>query len=198
MIITAGVYFGVTIRCFCVGTLNEILLPVPPKTWLCGTHDDKLVRSRLDGGPSSSRSKNKSRTANWHYCVLKKIRWPPPNFGEEKKMHALALVSGSRCLPSPSPTPFLHANAKSRSYSSRPFCRCSVRKQNRQSLSKTWPSISLALFSAGFFLGPLIDGLHSRVNLVVYENGSINFGPLHTNIWVLSSTIHHFAQFLLI
>lgn len=99
-------------------------------------------------------------------------------------MHALALVSGSRFLPSP--TPFLHANAnaKSRSYSSRPFCRCSVRKQNRQSLSKTWPSISLALFSAGFFLGPLIDGLHSMVNLVVYENGSINFGPLHTNIWV--------------
>lgn len=101
-------------------------------------------------------------------------------------MHALALValSGSRLLPSPSPTPFLHANAKCRSYSFRPFCRCCRRKQNRQSLSKTWPSISLALFSAGFFLGPVIDGLHSRVNLVVYENGSINVGPLHTNIWV--------------
>lgn len=104
-------------------------------------------------------------------------------------MHAVALValSGSCFLASPSPTVFLHtnANAKSRNYSSRPFCRCCLRrKQNRQSLSKTWPSISLALFSAGFFLGPVIDGLHSRVNLVVYENGSINVGPLHTNIWV--------------
>ncbi|KDO86901.1 hypothetical protein CISIN_1g024357mg [Citrus sinensis] len=104
-------------------------------------------------------------------------------------MHTVALValSGSRFLARPSPTLFLHtnANAKSRNYSSRPFCRCCLRrKQNRQSLSKTWPSISLALFSAGFFLGPAIDGLHSRVNLVVYENGSINVGPLHTNIWV--------------
>ncbi|KAL9435492.1 hypothetical protein AB3S75_021714 [Citrus x aurantiifolia] len=104
-------------------------------------------------------------------------------------MHAVALValSGSCFLASPSPTVFLHtnANAKSRNYSSRPLYRCCLRrKQNRQSLSKTWPSISLALFSAGFFLGPVIDGLHSRVNLVVYENGSINVGPLHTNIWV--------------
>lgn len=59
---------------------------------------------------------------------------------------------------------------------------CGLRNQTRTSISN--PSISLSLFGSGFFLGPLIDGLHSRVNLVVYENGSINIGPLHTSIWV--------------
>ncbi|XP_015939408.1 uncharacterized protein LOC107464962 [Arachis duranensis] len=60
-------------------------------------------------------------------------------------------------------------------------CECALKRE-----SQTWPSpsVAVALFGTGFFLGPLLDGLHSRVNLVVYQAGSINIGPLHTNIWV--------------
>ncbi|XP_057995652.1 uncharacterized protein LOC110638533 [Hevea brasiliensis] len=81
---------------------------------------------------------------------------------------------------------FLHKCHNSCSYPKRfvstPLC--SLRDQTRSTLRNTWPSVGLSLLCSGFFLGPLIDGLHSRVNLVVYQNGSINIGPLHSNIWV--------------
>ncbi|XP_024020021.1 uncharacterized protein LOC21401734 [Morus notabilis] len=85
------------------------------------------------------------------------------------------IVLGSSCFAYNPP------NNNSIAKSTRPAYSCSLKKQT---LRSSWPSISVALFGSGFFLGPLIDGLHSRVGLVVYDKGAIDVGPLHTNIWV--------------
>ncbi|CAH2072069.1 unnamed protein product [Thlaspi arvense] len=67
----------------------------------------------------------------------------------------------------------------------RKFLCLSQRRQSETGTGKSWiiPT-SLSLFGSGFLLGPLLDGLHSRVDLVVYQNGALQIGPLHTNIWV--------------
>lgn len=67
--------------------------------------------------------------------------------------------------------------------------RCDLRRRKEYpgpKKGRRWPLVSLtaSLFGTGFILGPMIDGLHSKVQLVAYQNGAIDIGPLHTNVWV--------------
>ncbi|CAN1186571.1 hypothetical protein LINPERHAP2_LOCUS38187 [Linum perenne] len=96
----------------------------------------------------------------------------------------LVVASGSF-----SPSPWFH-HTFTRTHPNVPTSLVCNRKGRRllcnpsRNSSSSWPSIGLSLFGSGFFLGPLLDGIHSRVNLVHYQTGSIDIGPLHTNFWV--------------
>jgi hypothetical protein len=94
-------------------------------------------------------------------------------------MFVVAISSPSTTLIKP-----LKRNGPNRSPVRKILC-LSQRKQSKTSTGKSWiVPVSLSLFGSGFVLGPLLDGIHSRVDLVVYQNGAFQIGPLHTNIWV--------------
>lgn len=105
----------------------------------------------------------------------------------KSRMLAMNAFLGFPTRFKPIPTPVRH--------SQRPITCKPLSIQTKQTPKPIWPSVSLGLFGCGFLMGPLLDGIHSRVNLVVYQTGSIDIGPLHTNIWVCMT--YYISSFIL-
>ncbi|KAH7432757.1 hypothetical protein KP509_07G038300 [Ceratopteris richardii] len=117
--------------------------------------------------------------------------------GDEMANLSLRALSTTVVFPSRSHVSSLHRVPYPSSWE-RIRCCSSEHQQNQQERSSTgepstlnrlsfpgkWPSISIALSSVGFFLGPLLDGIHSNVQLLVYDDWAINIGSLKTNIVV--------------
>ncbi|BBN01565.1 hypothetical protein MPTK1_2g08430 [Marchantia polymorpha subsp. ruderalis] len=55
---------------------------------------------------------------------------------------------------------------------------------HRGILPPNWPTVGLALFGLGFLLGPPLDGLHSRVQLQIYDVAAVDILGLKTSLWV--------------
>ena len=53
-----------------------------------------------------------------------------------------------------------------------------------EDILQNWPTIGGTLLGLGFLLGPILDGIHSNVDLQIYGNGAINIGPLKTDVVV--------------
>lgn len=80
------------------------------------------------------------------------------------------------CLVRPRPTlpvwhpPALHAPA-------------AAPQDPLQQRQKFWPML-ISLGATGATTGPFLDGIHSRVGLIVYDKMPITLGQLHTSLWM--------------
>lgn len=113
-------------------------------------------------------------------CILKFHNSPRSQHREKEMQAQIGLPSLSsfhfKTLHGPRPLHFMPT--------------CSLRRESRTGFKDIWPAISISLFGSGFFLGPLLDGIHSRVDLQTYQNGSLDIGSLHTNVWVVNFGLH--------